>query len=163
MHRFLRDPWLGEGLADNLKPETRAGKPENGAAMSGQWVASRAAAAVARWAMAAARCQGRHCEERSETQSIEPHNPSNLIMTVIPRACGVSSTPRLFGSITSVSGILDPRFRGDDEWGCARSSSAVSHSRGAFRPGFARKYRLLKIRGRGECRVPSAPAAARGV
>src|SRR6266481_3369207 len=31
----------------------------------------------------------------------------NDMRAVIPRACGVSSTPRLPGSITDVSGILD--------------------------------------------------------
>src|SRR4051812_10363951 len=34
--------------------------------------------------------------------------------TVVLRACGGFSTPRLFGSITSVSGILGPRMREDD-------------------------------------------------
>src|ERR1700674_3194495 len=32
---------------------------------------------------------------------------SRLANTVIPRACGVSSTPRLLGSIIDASGILD--------------------------------------------------------
>jgi hypothetical protein len=36
----------------------------------------------------------------------------------MPRAGGASSTPRLFGSIADVSGILDrPIESGDDEWG----------------------------------------------
>src|SRR5258707_1560413 len=38
---------------------------------------------------------------------------------VIPRACGVSSTPRLLDSITGVSGILDrPVKPGDDTGEC---------------------------------------------
>jgi hypothetical protein len=38
---------------------------------------------------------------------------------VIPRTCGVSSTPRLLDSITGVSGILDrPVKPGDDTGEC---------------------------------------------
>src|SRR6476646_4610258 len=44
-----------------------------------------------------------------------PHRSTGA---VIPRACGVSSTPRPFGWITDASGILDPRFRGDDACEC---------------------------------------------
>jgi hypothetical protein len=43
---------------------------------------------------------------------------SPRLTTVIPRVCGVSSTPRLLDSITVVSGILDrPVKPGDDGWG----------------------------------------------
>jgi hypothetical protein len=39
--------------------------------------------------------------------------------TVVPRACGVSSTPRLLGSIADASGILGrPVKPGDDNRGC---------------------------------------------
>jgi hypothetical protein len=62
----------------------------------------------------------------------------------------VSSTPRPFGSIVSVSGILDhPLSRAD----------TVSRSRGMNRPSCAS---MSAQRGRGECRVPNAPAASRG-
>jgi hypothetical protein len=49
--------------------------------------------------------------------------------SAIPRAGGVSSTPRLFGSITGASGILDPRFRGDDD----RERGSTPSLRGAKR------------------------------
>src|SRR5882757_2772299 len=48
----------------------------------------------------------------------EPHP-----QTVIPRACGVSSTPRLLGSITDASGILDHPPRVMTTEGMARSNS----------------------------------------
>jgi len=39
---------------------------------------------------------------------------------VIAREGGRSSTPRLLDSITIASGILVPRFRGDDTWRCRK-------------------------------------------
>src|SRR5689334_21257776 len=60
---------------------------------------------------------------------------------VIPRACGVSSTPRLLGSISNVSGILDrppqcaiAHKAGDDRWGYTTGftpGSALTWSRKA--------------------------------
>jgi hypothetical protein len=76
------------------------------------------------------------------------HRARNLFPhpTVIPRAGGVSSTPRPIGSIAGVSGILDrPPSR-------TMTANTPSPSRGAFRPGFAN--RSLK-QGRRECRVRS--------
>jgi hypothetical protein len=40
---------------------------------------------------------------------------------------GVSSTPRLLGSITDASGILDrPVKPGDDDWGVARFDAVIA-------------------------------------
>ena len=75
---------------------------------------------------------------------------------VILRESGVSSTPRLIDSIAGVSGILGPRFRGDDSWWVANT---LLRSRGAMRPRFAINLRP-ENRGRGECRAPDAPAAS---
>jgi hypothetical protein len=48
---------------------------------------------------------------------VVPASPSPRTLAVTPRACGVSSTPRLLDSIISVSGILDrPVKPGDDGW-----------------------------------------------
>jgi hypothetical protein len=44
--------------------------------------------------------------------------------------------------------------------GRGRRESAASHSRGTMRPRFAKRLRHQEIRGRGECRVPNAPAAS---
>jgi hypothetical protein len=55
------------------------------------------------------------------------------------RACGVSSTPRPFDSVITVSGILDyPHARVMTTESVARSYSSdiVSHSRGTMRPSF---------------------------
>jgi hypothetical protein len=82
------------------------------------------------------------------TRNLAPHP------TVVPRAGGVSSTPRPIGSIAGVSGILDrpPQcaiaHKADDD--------SRGYSRGAFRPGFANRF--AQTRGRGECRVLAAPA-----
>ncbi|SHG35173.1 hypothetical protein SAMN05444169_1983 [Bradyrhizobium erythrophlei] len=58
------------------------------------------------------------------------------IRTVIPRACGVSSTPRRLGSIKNVSGILDrPPSRATTIEAVLRDTT--SRSRGAVHPRFA--------------------------
>jgi len=92
--------------------------------------------------------------------------------TVIPRACGVSSTPRPLDSIISVSGILDhplePVIRpaeGRTGWrvmtieSMARSFSSdiVSHSRGAMRPSCARTFVPRKTEGAGKAGCPLHP------
>jgi hypothetical protein len=85
-------------------------------------------------------------------------------MVVIPRACGVSSTPRLLGFIISVSGMLGrPVEPGDDDGG--RGASAFDHFR-RHNPTFSRRdspevcpeVSPLEIRGRRECRMRAAPA-----
>jgi hypothetical protein len=61
------------------------------------------------------------------------------------RASGVSSTPRLLGSITDVSGILDrPVKPGDDDWECCGAN---------VRPmtGPATKQSILPLRGEMDC------------
>jgi hypothetical protein len=81
---------------------------------------------------------------------------------VMRRACGVSSMPRLIDSITGVSGKLDrPLSQAMTTESVTRSSSfdTPSHSRGAMRPRFAINLRP-ENRGRGECRMPDAPAAS---
>jgi hypothetical protein len=81
-----------------------------------------------------------------------------LSVTVMPRAGGASSTPRLLGSIIDVSGILDRPL--------SRTMTAEDMPT-QFRHPAAPSARVVhevspwKIRGRGECRVPDAPAASR--
>jgi hypothetical protein len=81
---------------------------------------------------------------------------------VIPRACGGSSTPRLLGSITDVSGILGrPVKPGDDT-----EDVALAFSKTQLRNPAARCARVVhefsapKTRGRRECRVRAAPAVS---
>jgi hypothetical protein len=60
--------------------------------------------------------------------------------------------------------MMDARIKsGHDDWVCVFSSfqNTVSRSRGAMRPSYADSLRLLKIRGRRECRALNAPAASR--
>jgi hypothetical protein len=74
------------------------------------------------------------------------------------RECGASSTPRLLGSITDASGILvHPPSRVMTVW----VANTLSRSRRRFARGLTLNFRLLKIRGRRECRAPDAPAALR--
>jgi hypothetical protein len=86
--------------------------------------------------------------------------PSHLI--VIPRACGVSSTPRLLGSITAASGILDrPHARAMTSG--KRRRAHQTQLRLPAAP-IARVLQILSAqRGRGECRAPDAPAASRAI
>jgi hypothetical protein len=73
-----------------------------------------------------------------------------------PRRRG-SSTPRLFGSITSSSGILDhPPSR-------VMTTKYALHSRDADRPRFASSFALFETRGRREDRVLAAPAVPRAI
>src|ERR1700678_1746589 len=72
--------------------------------------------------------------------------------TVILRESGVSRTPRPLDSITDVSEYWIARFRG------RRRLHTRPPSRDALRPSCARPFHA-KIRGRGERRVPAAPAA----
>jgi hypothetical protein len=81
---------------------------------------------------------------------------------VIPRACGGSSTPRLLGSITDVSGILGrPVKPGDDT-----EDVALAFAKTQLRNPAARCARVVhefsapKRRGRRECRVRAAPAVS---
>jgi hypothetical protein len=60
-----------------------------------------------------------HCE-RSDLSAVAQRAKAEAIHsiiahTVMPRECGASSTPWLIGLIIGVSGILDPRLRGDDK------------------------------------------------
>jgi hypothetical protein len=75
---------------------------------------------------------------------------------------GRSSTPRLLDSITGVSGILGrPVKPGDDDCECGAFVFTTRLRILAAR--FARGVReavTLENRGRGECRVPNAPAAS---
>jgi hypothetical protein len=90
---------------------------------------------------------------------------SLLAMTekiVIPRACGGSSTPRPLESITDVSGILDrppSRAMTVGVW-LARRKHTPAFSR-RTRPEVLHLVSPQQIRGRGECRMPDAPAASR--
>src|SRR5260370_9618152 len=65
---------------------------------------------------------------------------------VIPRACGVSSTPRLLDSITAVSGILDrPVKPGDDGCRCgARLDTVIASASEAIHGVASRKNGLLR-------------------
>ena len=53
-----------------------------------------------------------------------------------------------------------PDKAGDDEAGRSCFASTASRSRGLVRPSFALNLPPSPIRGRGECRVPNAPAAS---
>ena len=73
---------------------------------------------------------------------------------VILRACGVSSTLRLLGSIIDVSGILaHPLSR-------VTTLNVYPRSRDALRPSFAGNFCTSPIRGRRECRMRAAPAVS---
>jgi hypothetical protein len=72
---------------------------------------------------------------------------------VIPRTCGVSSTPRTVVSITAVSGILDRLLaRTNDNGGLC------SRCRGAS-PGYANRFPQKRKRAQGERPGRRAPAA----
>ena len=58
-----------------------------------------------------------HCARRSNAQSLASAHLRCPPRAVIPRASGVSSTPRPFGLITNVSEYGLPAFAGDDSWG----------------------------------------------
>jgi hypothetical protein len=85
---------------------------------------------------------------------------------VIPRACGVTSTPRPLGVTALSLGYWVARSsRAMTTEGMARifkqpNRDTTPHSRGTMRPSFAKRCRHLKNRGRGECLVPNAPAAS---
>ena len=75
---------------------------------------------------------------------VVPASPSPRTLAVTPRACGVSSTPRLLDSIISVSGILDrPVKPGDDGWIQFRIPATLS------RPGRASAIAPRKQRAQG--------------
>ena len=63
-------------------------------------------------------------------------------------------------------GVLDTRMRGYDDGREWREffkqpmQDTPPRSRGTMRPSFAKRLRHQEIRGRGECRVPNAPAAS---
>jgi hypothetical protein len=77
-------------------------------------------------------------------------------MTVMPRAGGASSTPRLLDSIIGVSGILDPAFAGMTIACEATFSRRIASEVFIF-------MSLLEIRGRREDRVLAAPAVSRAI
>ena len=87
-----------------------------------------------------------------------PHRP------VIPRAGGVSSTPRLFRSIADNSEYWIARLRGRRRpkmWR-VRTHQIRLHDRYGFtlsRRAAPESFKNLPPRGRGECRVPDAPTA----
>jgi hypothetical protein len=85
---------------------------------------------------------------------------------VIPRACGVSSTPRPIGSITNVTGILGrPVKPGDDSWDSNFKQPMTSgHTFAIPRHLFARVLlstsRPLQAEGAGNAGRPVRPIAA---
>jgi hypothetical protein len=97
---------------------------------------------------------GRHTPRHRVSPSASPMTGSS----------GVSSTPRLLGSITDVCGILDrPVKPGDDDRKCGafafKANLRLLAARGAR--GFAKTVRASINRGRRESRVANAPAASR--
>src|ERR1700692_1956175 len=113
------------------------------------------------------------------------HSPLHK-QAVIPRESGVSSTPRPFGSIADVSGILGRPVpatlklrRAFRCWGAEALAKAASRamtagirisnsedrrdidsrSRRMFLREFCSSVRLPLKKGRGECRAPDAPAS----
>jgi hypothetical protein len=81
-----------------------------------------------------------------------------LAQTVILRESGVSSTPRLLGSNIGVSEYWIARFRGRRRPGVfPRRDAPELCLNDPPKEGAA-----LPQEGSGECRVPDAPAAARG-
>jgi hypothetical protein len=73
---------------------------------------------------------------------------------VILRACGVSSTPRLLGSIIGVSGILGRPVKPSDDTGCVFAFSR------RIAPEVCTSTSLPRNRGRREDRVHAAPAVS---
>jgi hypothetical protein len=72
---------------------------------------------------------------RDDESSVHGATPQQV---VIPRACGVSSTLRLFDSITDASDYWIARFRGRRQlWILLPKMNP--HSRGAMRPSCAKK------------------------
>jgi hypothetical protein len=117
------------------------------------------AAARSRWGSADL-CRGRAALGQGRL-SIAGLQGTRIPSTVIPRACGVSSTPPLLGFFTDVSGILDhPHARVMTAGGVAHSiaSHTTLRSRGTTRPSFAKVIPLN--RGSRECRMRAAPAVS---
>jgi hypothetical protein len=80
--------------------------------------------------------------------------------TVVPRACGGSSTPRPIDSIIGVSEILGrPVKPDDDDREHSKTCAPVLAARCAR--GFASVFTLREKGGRRESRAPIAPAVAR--
>jgi hypothetical protein len=74
-----------------------------------------------------------------------------------PRRRGIQFAAALSFEIIIVSGMLDPRFRGDDDL------YVRLRSRGAWRPSFASSFVPFPNRGRREDRVCAAPAVSRAI
>ncbi len=111
-------------------------------------------------------------------QAVIPRHRVSPSASPMTGSSGVSSTPRLLDSITGVSGILGrPVKPGDDGWGCGAfirneivtdSIFQTANKRYDFAisrrdvPEFCKNcFASPWNRGRGECRVPNAPAASR--
>ena len=81
---------------------------------------------------------------------------------VIPRACGGSSTPRLFGSTTDASGILDhplSRVMTTGNLAVRNYENTLLRSRHAIAPELCTNTVPPEHRGRREGRVQAAPMA----
>ncbi len=84
---------------------------------------------------------------------------SPRLLLVVLRESGASSTLRLLGSIMDVSGILDrPPSRAMTIGGQTQLRDLAAYL--FLREVWPESFRLRIIRGRGECRVPNAPAAS---
>ena len=126
-----------------------------------------------------ARFGNRANDEGDDTKrAVIPRHRVSPSASPMTGSSGVSSTPRLLDSITGVSGILGrPVKPGDDGWGCGAfirneivtdSIFQTANKRYDFAisrrdvPEFCKNcFASPWNRGRGECRVPNAPAASR--